>query len=276
MGNHRVNIFLVALVIVVALPSANVVVASQDLGTQVRVCVHKETKVIKYFKNGAACPKNSVPLALGQVGPRGEAGYSGTSPSPWAQYRNCSQKLSAALGAGIRMSLKGDRDYFEASTGCVVERIVDEGIVGVASNAGIPVIKSWALVDSGSWTRDGFGMWGVSAISGSLTYRVNIANHDALSAGRTNGTAYRYCLHTGFAMADRPMFEHVEGDVYEITIPNANFDIYSGFSPINLGLGANYAGPSGCNSIGFPEFWPTIFEDPAVIGTDTVTRNWGW
>lgn len=267
--------FVLALVMTVAVPSTNVVIANQNVGTQVQVCVNKKTKVVKYLKNRVACPRNFVALALGQVGPRGESGSSGSSPGPWAQYRNCFQKLSAALAGGIRVSQKADRDYFESSTGCVVETIADEGAIQLASDAGIPVIRSWTLVEAGLWVVDGVGMWGPGAIIGDLTYRVAISNHDAISDSGSNGTAYRYCLNAGYAMPGKPILEHVAGDIYQTTL-TTTFEFATGFTPVSLLLGVNYAGPQGCVTVGFSQTGPVIYEDPKVINSNTVTRAWGW
>jgi hypothetical protein len=274
--NYRTSFFVLVLVISVALPSTNVVIASQNVGTQVQVCVNKKTKVVKYFKNRSTCPRNSVALSLGQVGPRGESGSSGSSPGPWAQYRNCFQKLSAALAGGVRVSQKADRDYFESSTGCVVETIADEDAIRLASDAGIPVIRSWQLVNSGVWVADGVGgMWGTGAIIGDLTYRVAISNHDAISDAGSNGTAYRYCLFADYPMAGRPILEHVAGDIYQTTL-STTFEFATGFTPVSLLLGVNYVGPSGCVRVGYSQTGPVIYEDPKVINSNTVTRAWGW
>jgi hypothetical protein len=69
--------FLVALIIVVAVPSANAVLASGDSGSTIQVCVSKKTKQVKYFKNRQSCPNNHFAVSIGEEGPQGLPGSRG-------------------------------------------------------------------------------------------------------------------------------------------------------------------------------------------------------
>jgi hypothetical protein len=250
-------------------PAVETIDASSTKGDQLMVCVDWTTKEIKYSKNWETCPSKHQNIMLGLEGPQGETGaqgprgYSGSSGSSttmWNSLSTCYQKLQVALQAGFIMPLKTDRDFFEASTGCIVEDVRADGKVAIAESMGVPYISDWALIPV-SLRGGGDGFLVNTLEFADVKYRITIANQDALSAA--NGD-YRFCLYdenepyarnvssAGGAFVTRWSNDlmHLGGNLYENEFVSLRADPYAFRASITLGFKSSEISSS-CSPISY-------------------------
>jgi hypothetical protein len=145
----------------------------------------------------------------------------------WNSLSTCYQKLQVALQAGFIMPLKTDRDFFEASTGCIVEDIRNEPAIEIALARGVPVITNWELVNVTGSAAFGGAYLGLSEGQNRLiSMNLTIKNGDAMSAYDSD---FRFCKESGNAE-----LTHVGGDVYN-TLLSVTSGAHSLIMEMNLG-----------------------------------------
>lgn len=159
--------------------------ANQPQSSTVRLCVDNRTKEVKFSGNWKSCPRGHTPLRLGStgpqgpVGPAGPAGPSGSTVSIFTTLLDCQKRLEFALASGFLMVRKIDREYFESSTGCIVEKIRPEGKIAISNAARsleapylrVPIISDWKLVELTGAGEGDWSAWNTEAI-----YEVTVSN----------------------------------------------------------------------------------------------------
>lgn len=268
-----------------SLPSLAEAFSTPTGEVQVRVCVNNETKLVRYFNKREKCPANSRELLLNQQGRPGADGSNGSAGANGNDiYRNCFQKREAAISAGANLASKGDREFFERQTGCIVEDIKDEEFISVLLRAGLPVITDWELVSvdivragGGSYIRDTYN-------SGSGIYRVTIGNYDALSFG---GGQFTFCYPLGYEDTTNlwtqsfRLFTQIENEIFEVEA-GIESRVTELVSPMTLGI----ADGRNCNILVVPKNGPfKIHVDPiseidgltlSEVDDDYLWPGWGW
>jgi hypothetical protein len=272
-------------------PAVATIDASSTKGDQLMVCVDWTTKEIKYSKNWEACPSKHQNIMLGLEGPQGETGaqgprgYSGSSGSSttmWNSLSTCHQKLQAALQAGFIMPLKTDRDFFEASTGCIVEDIRDEAAIEIAQGMGLPYISNILAVSIGEATEgESFlNVYTYTILGYTTPITLTVKNGDALSAVDPN---LRLCLFDYYGSPGNQRLVYLGGDQYSVTqtIRATPYQLTANF---DLGFMTGEMGMKNCQKINYWEGFesspsrPVVYSaDPIQLPEDDPFRSyWGW
>lgn len=260
--------FVAAVALGISIPAFGESLTNPSGEQQVRVCVNKDTKTVKYFKKRQQCPANSTELLLNKKGNQGVQGVPGRSGSNAADFfTNCFQKRGAAIASGAYLTTKSDRNAFERETGCKVEEVRDEIGIQVNSASGMPVIADWEITSIGEISeitrQHGFE----SARIGAVNVQVEIANFDAVSE---LGGSMSLCLFGG----TETTLTQVSGSLFEGTsllysYPNALY--------MQIGLGFEKSRRYGTNCNWFPNgVMHTIYVDPRNVPSEYVRAGWGW
>ena len=259
-----------------SMPALAEVFTTPNGDSQVRVCVNKDTKLVRYFSKRNTCPANSTELVLNKQGLPGADGSSGPAGVNGNDiYRNCFQKREAAIAAGAILASKRDRDFFEKQTGCVVENIRDEEFIQVLTGSGIPVVTEWSIV-SVDIIRSGGGAFNWEyAGTGTITYQVKIGNYDAISSG---GGQFTYCLPQSYPndfytwTRNFNLFTQVQGDTYLVDT-SLTTNPTKLVAPMTLGFATGRT----CSVIMQPNTGPfEIHVDPESVLEQYSWPGWGW
>lgn len=252
------------------------------------VCVNWDTKQVRYSKYWEDCPTRHAEVILGADGPKGHQGVegprgprgftgsrgpAGATTSLWNSLSTCYQKVEIGENAGLDLATKNDREFFETSTGCVVEDALDQSLIQTYKRAGVPVVESVQFVSIGGAVESGGGYFWRPQVTGNITYDIRIANHLAISA---LGGSYQYCT-GGYGGSE---INQIDGNLYRITA-SYTAKPASLIATINIGFKENNY--SDCNwEVDSLSYLPDILihEDPeklrAVPELTDLLSAWGW
>ena len=276
MRNYRFLTIAVVAVLGFSMPALAEVFSTPTGEEQVRVCVGKKDKLVRYFNKRDSCPANSRELVINK---EGRPGVDGSNGSPGANgnniYRNCFQKRQAAIAAGAILASKRDREYFERQTGCIVEDIKDEEFINVLSGSGMPVVTDWKLV-SVDIIRAGGGAFNWDyAGGGSATFEVTIGNYDAISYG---GGQFTFCLPQSYrngiftSTQSFNLFTLIDGETFQVET-SLSTNPTKLVSPMSLG----FAEGRNCGILLVPSTGPfEIHVDPESVLEQYLWPGWGW
>lgn len=276
MRKHRFLTIAVIAALGFSMPALAEVFSSSIGEDQVRVCVNKESKLVRYFNKRDKCPANSRELVLNKQGRPGVAGSRGpVGANGNDMYRNCFQKREAAIAAGSILASKKDRKFFERQTGCIVENIKDEEFISILSASGIPVVTDWNLVAVDIIRAGGGAFNWEYAGTGSATYVVKIGNYDAISDG---GGEFTFCLPQSYQNNNYQwsqsfnLFTQVEGETFQVET-RLSTNPTELVSPMTLG----FASGGFCHVLSVPSSGPfEIHVDPESVLEEYLWPGWGW
>jgi hypothetical protein len=272
-------------------PAVATIDASSTKGDQLMVCVDWTTKEIKYSKNWETCPSKHQNIMLGLEGPQGEtgpqgprgysgsgsAGPAGATTSLWDSLSTCYQKLQAALQAGFIMAYKVDRDDFELATGCVVEDIKDTVRTQSYVNKGLPTITDWELVSVNEPTEgEGYcvGATCISQAGGWATYKLTIANSDALSAVTDNMTGLK--ANAGYCVG-RFSGEYMQPLGNDQFLARFGYQVSEQWAYVELELRFKHYSYSECQELDLLRPAITVYEEPSKLDVNSdYLASWGW